>query len=355
MLVSVQDVKVRKHTDSQREKTYSLDSLIKRKIKEKGSVFPKLFRHLDTFDMEQVSKHISEDFGLNMRKLQVSTSYIGSSHTVSYAEGGDIFIHNDHRHSLMVLLHEYAHIFTDFFFRSENGSSHDGYFNAAYRFLLNHYHILSYDEFNELANIAKVEVYVDAIVGFDFVTEDVFNSRHQELVENDKDVYLPYWVRCNGLERNIFNGKKTVHYFIKNPITGQFIVSSVNKCHFEHSHEFSEMTKEEMKNTVLLSPVFLMDESGEKVTGRDFGSPRGCYGYAIADGRNIDNGLCGFHSTSGFYSYGCEKEDKKDSAKELSNDVKYFKKSGLNVIKTTSEKEYRRLYSLMRERYYDIR
>lgn len=350
MIVLTENVKTRKHTDFQQDSTYQLDTLINNEMLKKDMDFPLLFKGNKKATIEELSKNIAEDFGINAPRILNSPSS-----KESYYHLGDFYLHNDHKNELFVLIHEYAHLLVDFFFKPEYSNNHDGYFIATYRFLLDRYDIVSIEKFNQLANILNIEIYDDAIVEFTLLSKEELDKRYQEDLKTMSDTYLSAWTQSNGMTRQSINDKKTISHYLKNELNDKAIVSVIKKCAFEYENEFSELTKEDFANTILLSPVFLMDERGNKVTGRSFGCSYGNYGYAIADGRCIDNGLQGFTSTSGFFSYGSEKEDKKESMQELKEAKKAFKKDGVNLIVTTSEKEYRRLYSIMRERYFDIR
>lgn len=352
MICSVKEIKKPMHIDNQRQQVYSFDVIIENAINEKGSVFPKLHRNLDeTATLQQLSDHISEDFGLNVGNLEVSNNKF------SYYHHGRIWIHPITRNTndIETLLHEYAHLFVDYFFNMSSSQAHGGEFMAAFRFLLSHYDILSYKEFDKLSNQfgKDIHVYHDYVECFEITTEDKINEIYNDIKKEKQEYNHPcFWTFFDSIERQYINTQKQLHFFIKSKKSNVFIYTCINKCAYHYETPFSNLTREELKKTILVSTAYLMGYDGEKCTSSY--EPR-YYGYSEVDGSYLDNPFGGFYSRQVKLGDDCTKEEKKIISKEITIYTKNLKKEGYNVIKAKSEKEYRYLYRLMKDRYFTLR
>ncbi len=352
MIFSVSEIKKPKHIDNQRQEVYSFDCVIEDAIKDKGTVFPKLHRNLDeTATLQQLSDHISEDFGLNVGELGVSDTKF------SFYHHGKIWLHPIARNSndLETLLHEYAHLFVSYFFNMHSAQAHGGEFMSVFRFLLDHYDILSKEEFDKISEQfgKNVDIYKDYVDCLKFMTEDELKHLYDETKKEENNKKHPcFWTSFSFIEREYISTEKQAHFFIKNKKENVFIYTCVNKCAYEYETPFFNLTKEELKKTVLLSSAYLMGYDGEKCTSPY--EPR-YYGYSEVDGSFLYNPLGCFYSQQVKLGDDCTKEEKKIISKEITIYAKNLKKEGYNVIKAKSEKEYQYLYRLMKERYFTLR
>lgn len=352
MIYSVNDIKKPIHIDHQKNEAYSFDCIIENIMAEKGNVFPKLYRNLDeSATLQQLSDHISEDFGLCVGDLKISeTKY-------SYYYNGRIWLHPTVKdnNDLETLLHEYAHLFVDYFFNTPSKNSHGGEFMSVLRFLLNHYDILSNSEFDKISERfgQNIHVYNDYVDSFQFLTEDEFNSVYDEIKKDDNNYRHPFfWVSSFPLKREYLSTKKQFHFFVKNEKENIFIYTCVNKCAYYFETPFSNLTKEELMKTVVISSAYLMGYDGEKCTSPH--EPR-YYGYSEIDGSYIDNPFGGFYSRQVKLGDDCTKEEKKIISKEITVYAKSLKQDGYNVVRAKSEKEYQYLVKMMKDRYWDLR
>lgn len=352
MIYSVAEVKKPRHTDSQRQSFYDFDHILKDEIAAQGTRFPKLYRDLDeNASIQELSNHISEDFGLLCSELFVSND------SSSYYQMGKIWIHPIARkqNDIEVLLHEYAHLFHDYFFKSESAQPHGGEYVAVFRWLLDFYDIVPKSDFDEALTYfgEDVDLFEDHIETLTFMSENELNSLFHSLKEQDNEEYISgIWSTSGQLERNYISTEKQIHHFMKNKESGKFIYSCVNKCAYDYETPFSNLTKEEFENTIIVSSAYLMGYSGEKITSRY--CPR-YYGYVELDGSTAFNPLRGFSSDLVKLGDDETPEEKKLITKQITEYVKTLKKDGVNVIRAKSEKEYVRLCNLMKKRYWEIR
>lgn len=353
MILSVHDVERMILTDSQRNAMYAFDEILEDEIKAQGKIFPKLYRNLnENASLQELSNNICDDFGLPYSTFNISED------KTSYYFNFKIYMTPSaiYNKDVEALLHEYAHFFNHLIFKAEDGLSHNGDFVCVFRWLLDYYGIVSKNDFNETITYfaENVVLYDDYIESFKFLTKNEFNILFDELSPLHNNLLISgTWTYSGAFEKKYINTKKQVHFFIKNESKNIFIYSCINKLACYYNDPFSNLTLEQLKNTVIVSPAFLMNYSGESERRKHY--PK-YYGFVEADGSFFDNPLsCDWVS---LVKLGDDStpDEKKIIQKEITKYSKNLKNEyGKNVVKAKSELEFQTFQSIMRTQYYLLR
>lgn len=345
MLISVKDTLSISSNDIQKENVYAFDDFLWMKMNKKNLDFPKLFRgkNVNEITLEEISQNIQDDFGLNIGKLltcQVDNYFKeGRIHLSSLT-----FVNKN----IEILIHEYAHAFQSFLFSSHHQTSHGAEFVSILRFIMNYYDIFSYEEFdNLLVNFRlNVDCYVDFIEHFEVCSKEFFDEKNQFFKESENYDYRDsFFVSYNRTVRLTHGTEKQISHLIQGA-NDKYFHLIVNRCFYEYNSPFAHLSDEDLKNVVLLSSFYTMDDAGYKITA-NFWS--GYFGYVET---SIVPNLWFGHEAQRFEP---DEDGKKAARKDRSERIKQLKKEGKKVIIAKSYKEYSEYYSLLRDRYYQNR
>lgn len=346
MLTSVDNVNTQISRDSQKENVYLFDDILWETIKVKGMDYPKLFgnRNIEDIRLQDIADVINADFQLGLPELTYSTGD-------NFFSEGRININHfvAKEKNFEVLLHEFAHAFDYYLFDTPIVSVHGAKFLSTLRFLLNHYEVLSFKEFDELLEShlpTQLECHTDLVDAIIFCNKQELNNLKEQYNANQnqekREIFYSHITKLEIKE------EQHVNLFFESRINDQCYFIRMKRFAFEYKTPFTNITVEELNNIVLLSPVFMMDDNGNKITAEFW---NGNYGF-IEETVTIPN-IYGHNLEP--IKYYPDKDGKKEANKERNRTAKEFKKNGRTVLKPSSYKEYSRLHGLMREKYFELR
>lgn len=343
MLINTKDAKKFSASDKQRQIVYSMDRSLEDLIND--AYYPKLYKGLSKdADLFQLGQNIANDFGLHEDVIR-KTNQQNCSYYMGYVYLTPLTLREN---CLETLIHEFAHLFCDYFFRSEEQKGHDGHFMATLRWLFNHYDILSTEKFNHFieTNYPSIEVYDDFIHTFEFVDKETLDSKFNQAKESKVESSHTAWTQYNTFKREQVISEDFIEYFIENTKFENYIYIKVRRTSYEKNYFFNTDI-ETMRKTVLLSPPYVMDTDGERITNRNYFPAY--LGYCDVDGSLIDNNF-GVYKYPVRYIQDISKEGRKEINRNITEYSKELKSKGINVIKTKSEKEFTKLYWEMKSR-----
>lgn len=345
MRQSVQTATKQSNRDSQKQMVYAFDEILWEKMNEKKIDYPKLFRGktFDEISIQEMASNVQRDFGIDIGKIECRTDD-------NYFKGGKIVLSASvfKEKNIEIMLHEFAHCFCSFIFTSDRQQDHGAEFVSVLRYLFNFYEILSYDAFDDLIkkHFPKINYYFDFIEEMTPLSEEAFHLAQDAADKNDFKRNGTYFLSFNNFSRSTKESEKQIYHFINGFEKDVFFKVTLNKCGFEYKTPFSDLTFEEFKNTVLLSSVCVMDQNGAKITAEHWS---GYYGF---------NEVC-TEDFRGLTNYPILQDFGKSDAREwklyLTQYAKELKKSGKNIIRARSYKEFELLYKQMRARYFELR
>lgn len=352
MITFCADVKKQIFKDAQKNRVYDFDSLLEKEIEKIERPFETLWEKYGRKPtIQEISNFISTDFGLPVKDIKTTNA------NQSFYQTGSITLNQYHKNNIEVLMHEYAHYFCDVFFRTKNQTIHGGEFMSVFRFLLNHYNLISTEKFNQLINIEglNVDVYTDFIVSFDNLTEKEYLIKIDEAKQkySEEDIY--FWDSWGYIERYFYSSKTKYFNFIKNESNNKFFLITLKKLGYENDGLFDDLTNDDINNTVLVSPSHLMDHDGFPCRGRYSFK---YYGFSVIKGEDFFNTdyihFYSSYNTVEFLSNGEDLKDKKETNTEKKDYINYLKNKGFNVIITKSIKEYREMGDIFVKKFKEL-
>lgn len=342
MIINIENATKFIANDKQRQIVYSMDNSLECLIND--AYYPKLYKELPKdASLFELGQNIADEFGLNKNIIKQCDKrkncyYMGyiylSSNTVNL-------------NCLETLIHEFAHLFCDYFFRSENQHSHDGHFMAVFRWLLNYYDILSIEQFNYLIehDYPSIDVYDNFIHTFEYLDKQTFDFKLNESKKFETQRSHTMWTNFNSFKREQVITENFIEYFIENIQSNQLIYIKVKRTESE-KNLFFNMDIDMIKKTVLISPTYLMDTDGERITNKHYFPAY--LGFCDVCGSDIENNY-GVNKSPVQYTKDTSANGRKEINKMITSYSKDLKKKGFNVIKTKSEKEFSKIYWEMKD------
>lgn len=341
-IVSVNSITKFVKRDTFKYPVYAFDNEIDKRIKEKGSYFPKLFRHLPKdASLFEIGQNIIDDFNLGSVTIRQNRSSRISTYGASEIRLTPSVVRN---HCLEILLHEFAHLFNAVFFPAD--ADHDGGYLVAFRFLLNHYDIISNEEFDEMVENSphNIQLFKDYLISFEVVAESDLEATLEEyknlepesklIKEKYKESLSERWTyryvsfHADLTAIHLFN-EESKDTFVYNPkMKGIGFIIKLNYFKYEKAQPFECITEEELLKTMLVSPVANYDSYGYIIRSKHaWYEPS--FKYKRFDEVLEDNI---YYRYKNEHIVECDFSDRALAMKERTAFLKDFRKEGWNII-----------------------
>lgn len=320
MLTSVSSVNKMIERDSQRQNVYSFDKVLSSYLINNKIDYSKLYGDLPrSATILELSKKVANDFGCISAKFSVEegikTSYC-QMHSVTYEHSQAI-----DESFIETMLHEIAHLFSHMLFNNY-GNGHGGHFVCILRMLFVHYELITEEYFNELLlnNSMTVKLYDDYIANSLDITKEEF--------EDTKENSATSFRYGNDFIHFQIESDEQKEYFIHCGRTNRYIKHTCNKFGYEmKKSRFENMTKEELRNVRILSPVTKISYDGYKTTSNY------CYDIGFFCFEIIENGYQHRYSADDEYEIF---NNHKEARENLSLCAKNKREEGFKVVRTYS-------------------